>query len=235
MTYNIHSCRGSDGRLRPERILAVVLRAEPDVVALQELDGPEPAEYFGEKLGMSVYFVEARQKGLGTYGNALLSRLPGTSRRYGALPRLDESTEVRAAQWVRFETDFGPVDVVNTHLGLSEGERLLQAETLLGPEWLMTPELAAYHVLCGDLNARPRSQAYSRLCSSLTDVQSVLPRPMPTYPAPFPVVRIDHVLTSPALSVERVEVPKGPARLASDHLPLVVDLSPKEAAAWPAS
>jgi endonuclease/exonuclease/phosphatase family metal-dependent hydrolase len=234
MTYNVHSCRGSDGRLRPERILAVMLRAEPDVVALQELDGPEPAEYFAEKLCMSVFFVEARQKGQGTYGNALLSRLPGVSRRYGALPRLSEATEARAAQCVRFETGFGAVDVINTHLGLSEGERVLQAETLLGPDWLTTPELAAHHLLCGDLNARPNSLAYTRLCSALNDVQTVLPRPMPTFPAPFPLVRIDHVLASAALRVDRVEVPKGPARLASDHLPLVVDLLPKDAA-WPVS
>jgi endonuclease/exonuclease/phosphatase family metal-dependent hydrolase len=34
-TYNVHRCRGIDGRVRPARI-AEVLREDADVVALQE-------------------------------------------------------------------------------------------------------------------------------------------------------------------------------------------------------
>src|SRR5690242_3576831 len=37
MTYILHSCKGMDGRVRPERIAAVVERYHPDVVALQEV------------------------------------------------------------------------------------------------------------------------------------------------------------------------------------------------------
>ena len=38
LTYNVRGCRGTDGRLSPERIAAVIAAARPDVVALQELD-----------------------------------------------------------------------------------------------------------------------------------------------------------------------------------------------------
>lgn len=38
MTYNAHSCVGTDGKLSPERIAQVIASADPDVVALQELD-----------------------------------------------------------------------------------------------------------------------------------------------------------------------------------------------------
>jgi endonuclease/exonuclease/phosphatase family metal-dependent hydrolase len=37
MTYNIHSCKGRDGKIRPDRIAEVIRQAHPDVVALQEI------------------------------------------------------------------------------------------------------------------------------------------------------------------------------------------------------
>ena len=39
-TYNIHRCRGLDGRTRPERIAAVLESIDADIVALQEVVGP---------------------------------------------------------------------------------------------------------------------------------------------------------------------------------------------------
>jgi endonuclease/exonuclease/phosphatase family metal-dependent hydrolase len=48
----------------------------------------------------------------------------------------------------------------------------------------------------------------------------------PTFPARLPVLAIDHVFVR-GLSVAGVATPTtAAARLASDHLPLVVDLSP---------
>ena len=41
-TYNIHRCRGIDGRTRPERIAAVLRDIDADVIALQEVIGPGP-------------------------------------------------------------------------------------------------------------------------------------------------------------------------------------------------
>ena len=35
-TYNIHRCRGLDGRTSPARIAEVIASVEPDIVALQE-------------------------------------------------------------------------------------------------------------------------------------------------------------------------------------------------------
>jgi endonuclease/exonuclease/phosphatase family metal-dependent hydrolase len=37
MTYNIHSCKGRDGAVRPERVAEVIARHSPDLVALQEV------------------------------------------------------------------------------------------------------------------------------------------------------------------------------------------------------
>lgn len=226
VTYNVHSCRGGDRRLSPDRILSVLSSLQPQIVALQEIDRLEYAEYFGEKLGMQMYFVAAREHSGGlSYGNALLTSLSSELVRAGGLPRLHSRTEPRAAQWIRVSAPFGELDVVNTHLGLVHDERVLQVECLLGAEWLGSHAVSPRAVLCGDLNLRPGTSVYSHLCRTLSDAQLSLRRPKPTFPALFPVVRIDHVLSSPAISITGVDVPSAfGARWASDHRPLVVDL-----------
>jgi endonuclease/exonuclease/phosphatase family metal-dependent hydrolase len=230
MTYNVHSCRGGDGRLKPDRILKVIRLAKPHVIALQELDGASESQRFADELAMHHFYVEARAKGTTGFGNALLSRYPGEVVRYGALPRLHTRTEARAAQWVCLDGPFGKLDVVHTHLGLNDAERLLQVERLLSPEWLAEPEANRYSVLCGDLNARPGTPAYVRLRYRLHDAQRGEGRGVATFPALFPVVRIDHVFLSESLTARHVEVPAhATARLASDHRPLIVDLVRSEA------
>src|SRR5690242_4872246 len=80
-TYNIHRCRGLDGRTRPERIAAVLESIDADVIALQEVIGPGPAdgghaEEIGARLGMGWVMAPARQLRGRQFGNAVLSRLP---------------------------------------------------------------------------------------------------------------------------------------------------------------
>ncbi|PTT76055.1 hypothetical protein DBR41_25625, partial [Pseudomonas sp. HMWF010] len=65
-------------------------------------------------------------------------------------------------------------------------------------------------------------------------------RSIATFPSSFPFMRIDHVFLTPGLSTLRVWSPRDArARLASDHLPLVVELeltaagTPVPAAAGP--
>src|SRR4051812_36498806 len=41
-TYNVHRCRGLDGRTRPDRIAGVLRAIDADVVALQEVVGAGP-------------------------------------------------------------------------------------------------------------------------------------------------------------------------------------------------
>lgn len=230
MTYNVHSCRGGDGRLKPDRILRVIRHAKPHVVALQEVDGAGDSQRFADELAMYHFYVEARAKGTTGFGNALLSHYPGNVVRYGALPRLHTRTEARVAQWVCLEVPFGKLDLVHTHLGLTNAERLLQVERLLSPDWLTEPEAQRYSVLCGDLNSRPGTPAYVRLCYRLHDAQRGKGRGTATFPAVFPVIRIDHVFLSDSLTARHVEVPAHTsARLASDHRPLIVDLVPSEA------
>jgi endonuclease/exonuclease/phosphatase family metal-dependent hydrolase len=236
MTYNVHRCVGWDRVLSPARVAAVIAAHRPDVVALQELDVghartgrvDQPLAVAG-LLKMDVYFHPATRQENEHYGDAVLSRLPMELVRAGPLPTLPDRPwlERRGALWVRVRLEGRAVQVVNTHLGLDRRERLAQAEALLGPDWLGHPDCASPRLLCGDFNARPICPAYRRLCRALRDAQAwpgVAPRD--TFPSLWPLVRIDHVFHSPDLTVRGVRLPRNRlARIASDHLPLVVEVS----------
>jgi endonuclease/exonuclease/phosphatase family metal-dependent hydrolase len=116
--------------------------------------------------------------------------------------------------------------VINTHLGLVARERRAQVDALVGPEWLGHPDCGDPVILLGDLNTLPRSRLYQRLARRLGDAQCPLRarRPRGTYPVRLPLLRIDDVFVGSAIEVQNVEVPRTPlTRIASDHLPLVVD------------
>src|SRR5687767_15845894 len=83
VTYNIHKCRGLDGRTRPERIAAVLATINADIIALQEVVGASPlkpgqAAEIGAALGMGWVMAPTRHLRNSLYGNVVLSRFPVT-------------------------------------------------------------------------------------------------------------------------------------------------------------
>ncbi|MEX1097799.1 MAG: glycosyltransferase [Planctomycetales bacterium] len=233
-TYNVHSCIGLDGRLSPARIARVLATAAADVIALQELDVGRgrsgfihQAEQITRALEMEFHFHPSFRIEEEQFGTAVLSRLPVKLVRTGILPSRTAWQEPRGVLWVEVDVDGVSVQIVTTHLGLSASERELQIDELLGPNWLCRDECGEAVVLCGDFNMLPRSRGYRRIASRYRDVQRAVDRhsPLRTWFGPFPLTRIDHVFVGEQLRVKRVEVPRTRlSRIASDHLPLVVDL-----------
>ena len=113
----------------------------------------------------------------------------------------------------------------HTHLGLPAYERMAQAKTLLGENWLGHPDGRDPIILLGDFNARRRSVVYRRFTARLRDAQLVLhKRARRTFPARMPMLCIDHIFCGGTVDVLGVEVPRSQlVRTASDHLPLVMD------------
>jgi endonuclease/exonuclease/phosphatase family metal-dependent hydrolase len=236
MTYNVHGCVGMDGKLSPERIARVVADYTPDVVALQELDVGrsrsgwiDQAQSIARHLEMEFHFHPALSVEEELYGDAILSTRPMRLVRAEGLPRPGGlgQFEPRGALWVAVEIGGIEVQIVNTHLGLLPGERRVQAEALLGDDWLGGMTRDVPKILCGDFNAIPSSPVYRRLTSQLRDSQTMLKeqRPRKTFFGRYPTARIDHVFVGRGIEVLGVEVPSAhTARVASDHLPLIVDL-----------
>jgi endonuclease/exonuclease/phosphatase family metal-dependent hydrolase len=106
-------------------------------------------------------------------------------------------------------------------------ERMAQVETLLGADWLANEQCRGPVILCGDFNAMPSSAVSRRLRDRLDDAQIKAEhhRPKSTFFGRFPTARIDHVFVNGGLEVGDITVPDSElARVASDHLPLVVDV-----------
>jgi endonuclease/exonuclease/phosphatase family metal-dependent hydrolase len=246
MTYNVHGGVGADFRLDLVRIARVIESQQVDLCALQELDverprsgGHDQPRWLAEKLHMRLEFCSARECDGGRYGNAVLSRHPLESVRTACLPRRLDDDEPRSLQWVRMNTAGGPLNLLNTHLGLDRRERLIQAAAIMGRDWVVDACATGPTVLCGDFNARPRSLVYRMLTDRLRDAQLVVPHertPLSTFPSLLPVLRIDHVLVSPEVEVRGCSVVRGRlARLASDHLPLIADIELPGRDTWAAS
>ena len=236
MTYNVHRCVGVDGALDIRRIAGVIARERPDIVALQELDvgrartgGVDQAHAIATELGMHFHFHPAFNIAEELYGDAILSTVPLTVRRAGALPTSPSvrGLEPRGALWVTVEVDGCALQVFNTHLGLVPHEQRAQADALLTPDWLAHPDCTDPALLVGDFNATAQHSTYRRFASRLEDAQARVRRAgrrLRTFPSRMPMLRIDHVFVSRSVRVTGVHVPRHAlARIASDHLPLVVD------------
>jgi endonuclease/exonuclease/phosphatase family metal-dependent hydrolase len=236
MTYNTHGCGGMDGRVSPRRVARVIRGPMPDIVALQELDlgrrrsrAEDQAAIIARETGMQAVFCPTVTRGDEHYGHAVLSPWPLEVVKRARLPHDPESwwQEPRSAIWVRLNLAGRTINVITTHLGLGPHERVLQIEALLGPEWIGGIAADEPVLLCGDFNCLPGSRPYRRALGRLFDLQLLWPghRPLPTFSSVQPLVRIDHIFGSAHFAPEAITVVRNDiTRVASDHLPLMVDL-----------
>jgi endonuclease/exonuclease/phosphatase family metal-dependent hydrolase len=174
------------------------------------------------------YFAVLEDRGE-RYGLAVISRFPLRVVQTAHLTPADarRRSEARGAMWVELATPAGPVQLINTHFGLTAQERRRQAAALVGDAWLgkMSPRDPV--ILCGDLNTGPRSPACRVLGGRLRDAHCVaeVRRRGATFPSVLSVRRIDHIFVSEQFRVADVFSPRTPtAILASDHLPVCADL-----------
>jgi endonuclease/exonuclease/phosphatase family metal-dependent hydrolase len=232
-TYNVHKCRGLDGRVRPQRIVEVLREIDADIVALQEVvcletERPESHQgrYAAEALGLHAELGENRRHRGGAYGNVVLSRFPirearnhdisvGGRERRGCLQadvRMAGNTCVR---------------VFNLHLGTAHYERQIQARELMRQQMFSDRLPDCSRIVLGDFNEWSRSLASRMLGARFESAgASFRGRGAHTYPGFLPLLPLDHIYFDRGLRLERVAIHRSRAALvASDHLPLVAEFS----------
>ena len=236
-TYNVHGCVGIDGQRSESRIAEVIASMPADIVGLQELDLGRPrsahadqAALIATQLGWKYHFHPAMRSGEEQYGNAIVSRFPIELKRATEMPGMPPwyCREQRIAIWMQAQTDLGPVHIINSHFGLGRSERRLQAKLLVGPTWLGSVPPDEPAILLGDFNSVRTSRAYQLIGTHLRDVRALV-RPQEafrTFPTRFPSLAVDHIFVNAALYPTQLSVHRTPlARLASDHFPLVCELT----------
>ena len=112
---------------------------------------------------------------------------------------------------------------ISIHLGLHPRERRADVEELVD----LVRDVDVPIVAGGDLNEKPDGRAVGFLSARFRDAWLLGgDADGDTFPADEPSARIDYLFVSEGIVVERVLVPPGPdAREASDHLPIVAELS----------
>src|SRR4051812_31811202 len=216
-TYNVHGCRGIDGRRSETRIAEVIALLDVDVVGLQELDlnrrrsgGVDQARVIATELGWHWIFHPALRRVDELYGNAVLSRYPLRLQQAKELPSVTPALcpETRGAIWAEIETPGGAVQFINTHLGLGRRERWMQSQLLAGPEWLGRISADEPVILMGDLNSLPKSPVFRFLAQQLRAVRSMVTPPLhlPTFPTRYPLLAFDHIFVNDHFRAKSVTV-----------------------------
>lgn len=228
MTWNIHGAFGRNPRFELSRVVELILRADPDIIALQEVDSRHNAQgnaftLLRDSLGNHGVGAASVVTEDGEYGQLLISRWPMHETLIRDISYGER--EPRRAIRARVETPFGNLHAIATHLGLSIRERRSQARALLEMIGDDSPCVAL-----GDFNDWfwPGS------------VRSVLRHALPgrsrrrTFPSWCPLLRLDRIYCRPHAALVRTWT-DGQARSISDHLPVIGDvlLSAQVAAATP--
>jgi len=120
---------------------------------------------------------------------------------------------------------------ISVHLGLHPMERLRSVQQMSD----LTRGLAGPVLIGGDFNETPDGRAVGFLAERHWDAW-LLGGDVAgeTFPAQDPTARIDYLFVSEGIGVDRVIVPTGPdARLASDHLPVIAELTLPEGGGRP--
>jgi endonuclease/exonuclease/phosphatase family metal-dependent hydrolase len=222
-TYNIHRCVGRDSREDPRRIASVLQALDADIIALQEVAYTPRARY--DVLQFLADSLDARpiagptllEPG-GRFGNALLTRMDVLRE-----TRIDISVagrEPRGLLQVQPAITHRSSVVMATHLGLSPRERRYQIRRIAD---LLEATAAEAVILMGDFNEWRPGGAVLRWLHPYFGVPPRTPR---TFPSRRPLLPLDRIWVRPTAVLNRLQVYKDPpARTASDHLPLVADIT----------
>ena len=202
LTFNIYHGEtvNAEKKFDLDLLAKVITDAEPDLVALQEVDfktnrarNYDLVTELGQRTKMSPVFGKAMSYDGGEYGEGALSRYSFLSTKNHPLAAR-EGKEPRAAIEVNVMIESGDIiRFVGTHLDHTKDEtdRNNQARELNA---LFTNDEIPT-ILAGDLNSRPESEAMKILFTQWTPS---LPDFEPTFSAKDPHAKIDYILFRPA-------------------------------------
>jgi len=189
-----------------------------DLVALQEADGGSLRSGYVNQvehlahLGAFPYWYQQLNRNLGRlaqHSNGVLSRLKPWAIEDHPLP----GPKGRGAILLRFGEGPEALVVVMMHLALGARTRSLQLAYI-------RDLISGYkhQVLMGDMNTHASDLLEH---SPLRDLGLLAPQVEATFPSWRPQRCLDHILLSPTLTLEKVEVLAQPI---SDHLPVAVEI-----------
>jgi len=229
LTFNIYHGATMKGDFDLDYIAGIIKDADPDLVALQEVDfrtvrarGYDLATELGWRVKMAPLFAAAMGFDGGEYGEGILSRYSYIATRNVPLPySVDREPRTALGAIVRLSSG-DTIMFIGTHLDHFEDDtdRVMQAKRI---NEIFVPGLYPA-VLAGDLNSIPGSLPIGILeevwGSSYDRVT-----PAPTFPSGGPVRKIDYVMYYPADRWRVLSTKVICDSVASDHCAYLVTLT----------
>ena len=229
LTYNIHHALGRDGQYDLSRIASVINDANPDLVALQEVEqgttrypqSDMQLDELAELTGMTGIFGKTLNRLGGEYGNGVLINpdftVVGSANRTMPNPADGELRRVMELR-LRFDDEGTTrrVDFFATHMDHTSGDNR-QAQVDFINE--LVAESATPAILAGDFNFNDEGPAYAMLMDEWAD---------PTAANPGRSNQIDYVVHRGADQWSIVQqgrfIVNTTTANASDHYPLLASL-----------
>lgn len=186
MTYNIRNGNGMDKVRSYERIADVILKQNPDVVAIQELDSMTKRSNQTYVLGevakltrMHDYYGPAINYSGGKYGVGILSKKQPLKVSQHPLPGRGEKRTFLMAEFENYI-------FCCTHLALTEEDRMLSLNIIDSIAACQTKPF----IIAGDMNAEPGSDFVNHLKKNYHIFNNLK---QATWPAPEPKQTIDYI------------------------------------------
>lgn len=224
MSYNVGYCTRLDNE---NSIAAVIKKADPDIVGLQEIGDSLMAEKLGRLTGMKVVFGPSLGN-MNGYGDAILSKYPFEWGGNYSIPSASSSRYQAMAVTIDFSAkskEIGKVRLINTHFDwlTTIGSHHARLATVDVIEDAFFKNSTIPTILTGDLNTEPGTEVIDKL-NKYGWKDSSTGGTFKTMSALNPTRQIDYILYRPAYKwkVEKVYVMYG--EQSSDHLPIVADL-----------
>ncbi|WP_328318403.1 endonuclease/exonuclease/phosphatase family protein [Streptomyces sp. NBC_00388] len=229
-SYNIHAGAGMDNVFDLDRQAAALRGLHADVIGLEEVDvhwdarseWRDVAGELAERLGMQVSFAPIYSVDGREFGVAVLSKyriLKAVNHKITRLSTQDPNPVPAPAPGfgeVELRVKGVPLHVYVTHLDYRT-DPSVRVSQVADTRRIMGQD-PNRKILLGDFNANPDAPELAPLWRELTDVEPG----GPTFPALNPARRIDYVAVSRGIAVRGAGVAD---TLASDHRPIVADLS----------
>jgi endonuclease/exonuclease/phosphatase family metal-dependent hydrolase len=215
MTFNTQQSNDEFAEKSYDRQLALIRKASPDILALQESDSTrislnnnDYVRYFAEKLGYYSYYGPTTVTG--TYGTAILSKVPLLNTR--TVFTYSDKDEIGIAE-AEIEVNGHRFTIYDVHPDGSDTAMRVFAKTLLERS-----KDKPYVIALGDYNLRDYQEAHQLIDSVYSNAWvSVYPTKISADGVDMSGEnRIDHIFVSPSLGVRNPIYVLPPAS-ATDH------------------
>jgi endonuclease/exonuclease/phosphatase family metal-dependent hydrolase len=228
LTFNILHGATTKGDFNLDVLSDVINKANPDFVALQEVDfktkrarNLDLTTELAQRTGMTSYYARAMDYDGGAYGEGVLSKRPILAARNVALPHQPNSEPRAAAEITVVITSGDTIRFIGTHLDhlKDSKDRMMQVEEI-NKKLVDIPYPA---ILVGDLNDIPESKPITILESKWGAAYKDTKLEY-TFPSDAPRAKIDYVMYTPKNRWKVLEAETICDEIASDHCAYLVVL-----------